>query len=43
MLADKLDWSISWYATWVKLDLKSRGEIEHVPKASPQKIRLKQG
>ena len=43
MLVYKLEGSISWYTTWVKLDLESRGEIERVPSASPQKIRLKQG
>ena len=43
MLVNKLEGSISWYTTWVKLDLESRGEIERVPNASPQKIRLKQG
>jgi hypothetical protein len=43
MLVYKLEGSISWYTTWVKLDLESRGEIERVPNASPQKIRLKQG
>ena len=43
MLIDILEDSISWYTTRVKLDLEGRSEIEHVPDANPQKIRLKQG
>lgn len=42
MLMGKLDGSITWYATTVKLDLEARGEIERVPDSSPQKVRLKQ-
>ncbi len=33
--------SIGWYTTTVKLDLEARGEIEQVPKQSPQVLRLK--
>jgi Family of unknown function (DUF6958) len=40
--ADSIKDSLSWHVTRVKLDLESRGEIERVPEASPQKIRLKQ-
>ena len=32
--------STSWYATTVKLDLEVTGEIERVPRASPQRLRL---
>ncbi len=35
--------SVGWYATAVKLDLEARGELERVPKARPQRIRLPQG
>ena len=42
MLMGKLDGSITWHATTVKLDLEARGEIERVPDSSPQKVRLKQ-
>lgn len=42
MLMGKLNGSITWYATTVKLDLEARGEIERVPDSSPQKVRLKQ-
>ncbi len=42
ILTGKFSGSISWYATKIKLDLEARGEIERVPSASPQKIRLKQ-
>ena len=38
---DKLEGSISRYPEMFKLDLESWGEIERVPDASPQKIRLK--
>jgi hypothetical protein len=40
MLMGKLEGSISWYATMVKLDLEARGEIERIPGSSPQRIRL---
>ncbi len=43
ILVGQLEGAISWYTTRVKLDLESRGEIERVPGASPEKIRLKQG
>jgi hypothetical protein len=39
MLMGKLEGSISWYATTVKLDLEARGEIERVPGSSPQRLR----
>ena len=39
-LNGKFDGSITWYYTTVKLDLEARGEIERVPKSSPQQIRL---
>lgn len=32
--------SIMWYVTTVKLDLEVRGEIERVPKTSPQRLRI---
>lgn len=35
--------SIGWYTTTVKLDLEARGEIERIPKTSPQRLRLKDG
>ncbi len=31
--------SCTWYVTVVKLDLEARGEIERVPKATPQRVR----
>ncbi len=40
-LKGKFDGSISWYTTVVKLDLEACEVIERVPKAKPQRIRLK--
>ncbi len=34
--------SPGWYTMSVKLDMEARGEIERVPKVSPQELRLKQ-
>ena len=34
--------SVGWYATAVKLDLEARGELERVPGAKPQRVRLPQ-
>ena len=39
-LNGKLDGSIMWYVTTVKLDLEARGLIERVPKVTPQTLRL---
>jgi hypothetical protein len=33
--------SIPWYTTTVKLDLETKGEIERIPHAVPQKLRYK--
>ena len=32
--------SVSWYTISVKLDMEVKGEIERVPRAKPQKLRL---
>ena len=32
--------SVSWYTVSVKLDMEVKGEIERVPRAKPQKLRL---
>ena len=40
-LKDKFDGKVLWYIVTVKLDLEARGVIERVPKASPQRLRLK--
>ncbi len=39
------DWegSAGWYVTSVKLDLEARGELERVPKVSPQRVRVPLG
>lgn len=42
VLTGHFDGKIGWYVMSVKLDLEVRGIIERVPKASPQKLRLKQ-
>ncbi len=39
-LKGKLEGSISWYFTTVKLDLEARKMIKRVPKSSPQRVRL---
>jgi len=33
--------SVSWYTTTVKLDMEVKGELERIPGAKPQKLRLK--
>lgn len=38
-LEGKVDGSISWYITTVKLDLEARHVIERVPKSKPQRLR----
>ena len=40
-LDGKFDGKITWYVVTVKLDLEARSIIERVPKASPQRVRLK--
>ena len=32
--------SVSWHTTTVKLDMEVRGDIERVPRSSPQRLRL---
>ena len=32
--------SVSWYTTTVKLDMEVKGDIERVPSARPQRLRL---
>jgi len=32
--------SVSWYTTTVKLDMEVKGDIERVPGAKPQRLRL---
>ena len=32
--------SVSWYTTTVKLDMEVKGDIERVPRTSPQRLRL---
>jgi hypothetical protein len=39
-LAGRFEGSIPWYVTTVKLDLEARGEIERIPRSSPQRLRL---
>lgn len=40
-LTTPFDGAIGWYTTTVKLDLEARGEIERIPKATPQRLQLK--
>jgi len=40
-LAGRFDGSVPWYVTTVKLDLEARGEIERVPRVTPQRLRIK--
>jgi hypothetical protein len=40
-LGPTFEGSPTWYTMSVKLDLEARGEIERVPKVSPQQLRLK--
>lgn len=40
-LHGRLDGSIAWYVTTVKLDLEARGLIERIPGSSPQLLRMK--
>jgi hypothetical protein len=39
-LEESFDGSINWYVTTVKLDLEARGEIERIPRSTPQRLRL---
>ena len=39
-ITDKFDGKVLWYITTVKLDLEARGQIERIPKKSPQTLRL---
>ncbi len=39
-LEGKLDGSIMWYYTSVKLDLEARGLIIRIPKTSPHQLKL---
>ena len=39
-LRNRFEGSIPWYVTTVKLDLEARGEIERVPGAGEQHLRL---
>lgn len=32
--------SVSWYTTTVKLDMEVKGDIERIPRATPQRLRL---
>ena len=32
--------SVSWYTTTVKLDMEVKGDIERIPRVSPQRLRL---
>ncbi|MCY3637753.1 MAG: hypothetical protein OXG80_01515 [Chloroflexi bacterium] len=32
--------SVGWYTTTVKLDMEVQGDIERIPNASPQRLRL---
>ena len=39
-LEGSFDGSINWYVTTVKLDLEARGQIERIPRQTPQRLRL---
>lgn len=39
-LGGRLDGSVMWYYTTIKLDLEARGEIRRVPNSKPQLIEL---
>ncbi len=39
-LGDSFEGSFQWYTVSVKLDLEARGEVERIPKKSPQQLRL---
>lgn len=39
-LQGRLQGSVSWYFTTVKLDLEARGRITRLPKSKPQRVRL---
>ncbi len=39
-LKDKLDGSISWYVTTIKLDLEARNIVKRIPKRRPQMLVL---
>lgn len=42
VLTGYFDGKIGWYVMSVKLDLEARGIIERIPKATPQRLRLKE-
>lgn len=33
--------SVSWYTTTIKLDMEVKGELERIPGAKPQRLRLR--
>lgn len=40
LLDGTFEGSITWYTTTVKLDMESRGILERIPNARPQRLRL---
>ena len=40
IVAPSFDGKIIWYMVTVKQDLEARGEIQRIPKSSPQRFRL---